>query len=70
MTKNEVRISAPSSRDHLKPFTRALISYLVAEQYISEAVLWCLIKLSTAKYFPLQFLLAQAFQMELHYEIY
>jgi uncharacterized OsmC-like protein len=70
VTQLEVRINALRSRDHLKLLISSLISYLVSGENVGEAVILCLIELSTAKYFPLLFMLAQAFQMELHYEIY
>ena len=70
VTNFEVRINAPRSADHPKVFTRALITYVVTGTDVSEDAVLRSIELSITKYCPVQVMLAQAFPMELHYEIY
>ena len=60
----------PRSADHPKVFTRALITYVVTGTDVSEDAVLRSIELSITKYCPVQVMLAQAFPMELHYEIY
>lgn len=66
----EVRINAPRSPEYPKVFTIALITYVVTGKNIDEAAVLRSIELSATKYCPAQFMLAQAFPMELRYEIY
>lgn len=68
--KFEVRVDAPRSPDYPKVFTRALITYVVTGTHIQESAVLRAIELSATKYCPAQFMLAQAFPMELRYEIY
>src|SRR5690242_4903335 len=70
VTNFEVRVNAPRSADHPKVFTRALITYVVTGTDVSEDAVLRSIELSMTKYCPVQVMLAQAFPMELHYEIY
>jgi putative redox protein len=70
VTQFEVRVNAPRSADHPKVFTRALITYIVTGRNVNETALIRSIELAATKYCPAQFMLAQAFPMELHYEIY
>jgi putative redox protein len=70
VTQFEVRVNAPRSPDHPKVFTRALITYIVTGKNVDEGAVLRSIELSITKYCPVQFMLAQVFPMELHYEIY
>jgi len=70
VTQFEVRVNAPRSADHPKVFTRALITYVVTGIDVKEMAVLRSIELSILKYCPVQVMLAQAFPMELHYEIY
>jgi putative redox protein len=70
VTQFEVRVNAPRSPDHPKVFTRALITYIVTGKNVDEVAVLRSIELSITKYCPVQFMLAQVFPMELHYEIY
>jgi uncharacterized OsmC-like protein len=51
-------------------FTHALITYIVTGRNVDESALLRSIELAATKYCPAQFMLAQVFPMELHYEIY
>jgi len=70
VTQFEVRVNAPRSAEHPKVFTNALITYIVTGNNVDEAAVLRSIELSMTKYCPVQSMLAQAFPMELHYEIY
>lgn len=70
ITQFEVKVNAPRSPEHPKVFTRALITYFVTGRNVEEAAVLRSIELSITKYCPVQFMLAQAFPMELLYEIY
>jgi putative redox protein len=70
VTQFEVRVNAPRSADHPKVFTSALITYVVTGTNVEEAAVLRSIELSMTKYCPVQVMLAYAFPMELHYEIY
>lgn len=70
VTKFEVRVNAPRSPEHPKVFTSARITYIVTGNHVEEAAVLRSIELSMTKYCPVQVMLAQAFPMELHYEIY
>jgi putative redox protein len=70
VTQFEVRVDAPRSPEYPKVFTSALITYVVSGKNIDEAALLRAMELSATRYCPAQFMLAQAFPMELRYEIY
>lgn len=70
VTQFEVRVDAPRSPEHPKVFTSALITYVVSGKGIDESAVLHSIGLSATKYCPAQFMLAQAFPMDLRYEIY
>ena len=70
LTGFEVRVNAPRSPEHPKVFTNALITYIVTGKNVDETALLRSIELAATKYCPAQFMLAQVFPMELHYEIY
>jgi putative redox protein len=70
VTQFEVRVNAPRSAEHPKVFTRALITYVVTGKSVEESALLRSIELAATKYCPAQLMLAQAFPMEFHYEIY
>jgi putative redox protein len=70
VTRFEVKVNAPRSADHPKVFTSATITYLVTGRNVEEAAVMRSIELSATKYCPAQVMLAQAFPMALHYEIY
>ena len=70
VTAFEVRVDAPRSPEYPKVFTQARITYLVTGRNVEEAAVVRSIELSMTKYCPVQAMLAQAFPMELQYEIY
>jgi putative redox protein len=70
VTEFEVKINAPRSPEYPKVFTSALITYIVTGKNVDEAAVLRSIELSITKYCPVQFMLAQVFPMEMHYEIY
>jgi putative redox protein len=70
VTQFEVQVDAPRSSDYPRVFTSAVITYIVTGKNIEEAAVLRAIELSATKYCPAQFMLVQAFPMELHYEIY
>jgi len=70
VTQFEVRVNAPRSAEHPKVFINALITYIVTGNNVDEAAVLRSIELSMTKYCPVQSMLAQAFPMELRYEIY
>ena len=70
ITQFEVRVNAPRSAEHPKVFTKALITYVVTGKNVDESALIRSIELAATKYCPAQLMLAQAFPMEFHYEIY
>lgn len=70
VTQFEVKVDAPRSHEYPKVFTSARITYIVTGKSIQEAAVLRSIELTATKYCPAQFMLAQAFPMELHYEIY
>lgn len=70
VTQFEVQVDAPRSAESPKVFTRALITYILTGKNIDESAVLRSIELSATKYCPAQFMLAQAFPMELRYEIY
>jgi putative redox protein len=70
VTHFEVKINAPRSHDYPKVFTSAQITFIVVGTSIEEAAVLRAIELSVTKYCPVHFMLAQAFPMEVHYEIY
>ena len=70
VTAFEVRVNAPRSHEYPKVFTNALITYIVTGNKVDEAAVLRSIELAATKYCPAQFMLAQAFPMELRYEIY
>jgi putative redox protein len=70
ITAFEVQVNAPRSPEYPKVFTSALITYIVTGKNVEQAAVLRSIELSITKYCPVQFMLAQAFPMELHYEIY
>lgn len=70
ITDFEVKVNVPRSAEYPKVFTSALITYIVTGKNVEEAAVLRSIELSITKYCPVQFMLAQVFPMELHYEIY
>jgi putative redox protein len=66
----EVKVNAPRSPEYPKVFTSAVITYIAVGRSIEEAAILRAIELAATKYCPAQFMLAQAFPMELRYEIY
>lgn len=70
VTKFEVQVDAPRSPEYPKVFTSALITYVLTGKHIEESALLRAIELSATKYCPAQYMLAQAFPMDLRYEIY
>jgi putative redox protein len=70
VTKFDVKVDAPRSLEHPKVFTSARITYVLVGRNMDEAAVRRAIELSATKYCPAQFMLAQAFPMELRYEIY
>ena len=70
VTEFEIRVNAPRSAEPPNVFTSALITYVVTGKNVDETAVLRSIQLSMTKYCPVQVMLAQAFPMELHYEIY
>lgn len=70
ITQFEVKVNAPRSPEYPKVFTSALITYIVTGKDVEETAVLRSIELSITKYCPVQFMLAQVFPMEMHYEIY
>ena len=70
VTQFEVQVDAPRAAEYPKVFTHAVITYKVTGKNVQAAAVLRSIELSATRYCPAQFMLAQAFPMELHYEIY
>jgi putative redox protein len=70
VTRFEVRVDAPRSPEHPKVFTRAQLTYVVTGRQVAAAAVLRSMELSATKYCPAHFMLAQAFPIELYYEIY
>jgi putative redox protein len=70
VTQFEVKVDAPRSPDYPKVFTNALVTYVITGKNVNESAVLRSIELSATKYCPAQFMLAQAFPMDLRYEIY
>ena len=70
ITQFEVRVNAPRSADHPQVFTSAVITYIVIGRGVDESAVLRSIELAATKYCPAQFMLAEVFPMELHYEIF
>ena len=70
VTQFEVRVNAPRSHEYPKVFTSALITYIVTGKNVDDVAVLRAIELSVTKYCPVHFMLAQAFSIESHYEIY
>ena len=70
ITEFEVKVNAPRSPEYPKVFTSARITYIVTGKNVEETAVLRSIELSITKYCPVQFMLAQVFPMEMHYEIY
>lgn len=70
VTRFEVRLDAPRSHEYPKVFTSAVLTYVVTGTNIDDAAILRSIELAATKYCPAQIMLAQAFPMELRYEIY
>ena len=70
VTGFEVKVNAPRSPEYPKVFTSAQITLIVTGKQVDETALLRAIELSVTKYCPVHFMLAQAFPMEMHYEIY
>ena len=70
VTSFEVKVDAARANEHPKVFTSAVIRYVITGRNIDETALTRAIELSAVKYCPAQAMLANAFPMELRYEIY
>jgi putative redox protein len=70
VTQFEVKVNAPRSPEYPKVFTSAVVTYIATGKNIDETAVLRSIELAATKYCPAQFMLAQVFPMELHYEIY
>ena len=70
ITGFEVRLDAPRSREYPKVFTNAVLTYVVTGSKIDEEAVVRSMELAATKYCPAQIMLAQAFPLELRYEIY
>ena len=70
VTQFEVQVDAPRAHEYPKVITSAVITYIVTGKNIDESALLRAIELTATKYCPAQIMLAQAFPMDLHYEIY
>ena len=70
VTQFEVRVDAPRSADYPQVFTNAVITYIVTGTNVAETAVLRSMELAATKYCPAQIMLARAFPMNLHYEIY
>lgn len=70
VTGFEIRLDAPRSPEYPKVFTNAVLTYVVIGSNVDEAAVVRSIELAATKYCPAQIMLAQAFPLELRYEIY
>lgn len=70
VTQFDVKMDAPRSHNYPKVFTSAVITYIVSGKNVSEDAVLRAIELTAGKYCPAQFMLSQAFPIDLHYEIY
>jgi putative redox protein len=70
VTQFNVKMDAPRSHEYPKVFTSAVITYIVSGKNVNEAAVLRAIQLTADKYCPAQIMLAQAFPIELRYEIY
>ena len=70
VTRFEVQVDAPRSQEYPKVFTNAVLTYIVTGTNVDEAAVVRSIELAATKYCPTQIMLAQAFPLELRYEIY
>jgi len=70
VTEFEVKVDAPRSSEYPKVFTSAVITYVITGRNIDESAVLRSIELTATKYCPAQIMLAQAFPMDLQYEIY
>ena len=70
VTQFEVRMDAPRSKEYPKVFTSASITYMVTGYGVSKEAVLRSIELAATKYCPAQFMFAQVFPIDLHYEIY
>lgn len=66
----DVSIDAPRSPEYPKVFTSAMITFVLAGLQIQERALLRAIELSVTKYCAAHAMLAQAFPIDLYYEIY
>ncbi len=70
ITHFDVTVDAPRAEEHPKVFTSAVITYTVTGSNVEENALLRAIELSATRYCPAQSMLAQAFPIDLRYEIY
>lgn len=70
ITRFEVNVDAPRSKDYPKVFTSAILTFIVTGVDVDEAALLRAIELSATKYCPVHAMLEQTFPIEMHYEIY
>ena len=70
ITQFEVKMDAPRSKEYPQVFTSALITYVITGQGVSEEAVLRSIELAATKYCPAEFMFAQVFPIDLHYEIY
>jgi putative redox protein len=70
VTGFQVKVNAPRSPEYPKVFTSAQITLIVTGKQVDENAVLRAIELSVTKYCPVHFMLAQAFPIEMHYEIY
>ena len=70
VTQFEVTVDAPRSPEFPQVFTSAAVTYIVTGTKIEETAVLRSIELAATKYCSAQIMLAQAFPMDLRYEIY
>ena len=70
VTRFEIRLDAPRSQEYPKVFTSAVLTYVVTGKNVNETAVVRSIELAATKYCPAQIMMAQAFPLELRYEIY
>lgn len=70
VTGFEVRFNGPRSPEYPKVFTSAVVTFVITGRGVDETAVLRSIELAATKYCPAQAMLAQAFPIDLHYEIY
>lgn len=70
VTRFDVQVDAPRASEPPKVFTSAVLTYIVTGLEVQEDALLRAIELSVTRYCPVHAMLAQAFPIDVRYEIY